>query len=316
MAVSKVNDSFYRAFLIDHLENQFQIEDLYDVVTTLNPANEKYKVVSKGKRFTNDTHKIEIKVAYEFRTENAAKLFKTTYKNLIQKGKSVFNVKMKGNIVMLEFKDPMIVTHKPKVETTPEAQKKITHAVCFREESYMLSDIFVKTVDTMFNSGLYRLSDAPEFSKTLRRTKVNTVDVFKRHEQMIPKIEGASYTALYKTVMFQNSIKMNPEINNDVIAQITESMNSRVDRFNGSLLASSIFRLSGKHGELENALALNSNIRTALKKSKVINQKVINKKGMFHNFLDKLKNQTINADEILKRENEIAKKRTFSFRYK
>ena len=46
-SVSKVNDIYFRKFLTTHLDNKFNAKDIYDMVKTINPANNRYKMKSE-----------------------------------------------------------------------------------------------------------------------------------------------------------------------------------------------------------------------------------------------------------------------------
>ena len=249
MSVSKVNDAYYRKFIINHLDNKFSIEDLYDVVATLNPANDLYRIKSNAEKYADSSHKLELKMMYEFRTESSAKLFISTYQNLVQKGKSVLKAKIKDNKVLLEFKEPMVISHKQRYNDVGETQqKRISEALAFREESHLLSDVFIQTVDSLFSSGIYKLQATPDFAV---RGNIRNTKEFIKYEAMTSKIEGRSFTALYKSTMHNNAIEMSPKLNNEVMEQITSAMNSRVDGLKGASLGKRIFRLSSKDGGLE-----------------------------------------------------------------
>ena len=65
-------DNFYRRFLLDHIEKRFNVEDIYDVVISLNPANKKYKIESNAELYKDSSYKVNLKLMYNFRTNSSA----------------------------------------------------------------------------------------------------------------------------------------------------------------------------------------------------------------------------------------------------
>jgi hypothetical protein len=310
MTVSKVNDRFYRKFLIDHLDNKFTDEDMYDVVASLNPANNKYKIQTESQKISSTSHQVEMKIVYKFRTEKAALLFKTTYENLVQKGKSLLEVQSKGKNVLLKMKEPVLVDHKIKVITSEKQQEKITNAVGFREESQLISDVFLRTVDKLFSSGMYKLGDNKE--NRLQKRQISNSMALKDQENKLNKNKTESFYSLYKRTMFANANPSNPRINNEVVKEVSKAMDDRVNRLNGALLISGLFRDFSSRS-LSNVLNIESvRVKELLSEAKIIDQEIVNTPSFLRTKMQQL-------SELFKTEEVVSspiKKKVMQLKYK
>lgn len=300
MVLSKINDRFYRKFLMNHLDNKFDIEDLYDVVSTLNPANNNYKIKSEAERFSDSSHTVDMKIAYSFRTQKAADLFVSSYENLVQKGKSILKIKQKDNKVLLTLKEPVLVNHKTKNIGTALQQSKIKEAVGFREESDLISDIFM-TIDQILTSGIYQLGD--NTANRLQKRQISNNMALEAQEKRINKNKNESLYSLYKRTMLSNSIQLNPEINNEILKQVSQAMDDRVNRVNGKLLLSRMFR-NYKSNSLSTVLNMeNPRIKNILNSVDMIDQKAISSQGFLRKQMQKL-SSLFTEDKIIPKKEE------------
>lgn len=311
----------YRNFVVDHLENKYDITDLYDVVIALNPANSKFKTLSKTKKHVGDAYRVNIKAMYKFRTEKSAQLFSSLYKNIVNENKSILDCQVNGQKVLLRFKEDMIVEHKSKNVVSEDQEKRVADLIGYREENFLISDIFVKSVDALFNSGIYKKELEPELPV---KHRINNKTIFELFEKLVEKNPNKPHTSLHKTTMYQNSIPNDARINDLVLKQIKLAIEDRISPENGALLTNSVFRLSEDHG-LKEMIRNDTDIQQSLFRSRKIDPDAVNRDTFVYE--NPLEEFNIGEDEIKKdisneintfRENTIntENKKDYAFRYR
>lgn len=286
-SVSKVNDIYFRKFLTTHLDNKFDAKDIYDMVRTINPANNRYKMKSETNPKNTESYFFETKMAYAFPTEKSASLFKNLFENIYQKGKGQIELTQKegekSNQVMLKMKEPIAI---PLLSRTGaiEQQEKRAKMVELQEESQFLSDVFVETIDSLTTSGIYNMSSKPQ-SKTAQKL-IGNVKALERHERRINEgNSNKSLSSLYIQVMKENSIPKHTELNNSIIKEVESARNNRVSKRKATDLMNRMFK-DYSVNSLNLALNMsNPAIKNLLKEAKVIDQKVANEK-MFNKFMN------------------------------
>jgi len=277
MSVSKINDRYYRTFLVSHLDNRFTERDLFDVVLSLNPANKKYKIESDAVAFSNVCHQMDMKVMYQFRTEKAAELFVLTYKNLIQKGQSNLDIRIKENKVLLKFKESMFVDN-----GLVAVGENIADKISKREERQLLSDIFIRTTEQIFTSGIYQEKKV-ELGRFSRR-QVGNSDALRVQENKISENKNETSYSLYKRTMLNNAIESNPRVNSEVINQINKAKESNlIDENNCTLLINRSFRDFSSSSLIDVVNKPNKRIQLILENAGILSQKDLRNNGEIKN---------------------------------
>ncbi len=278
-AISTVNDIYFRKFLETQLENKFDAKDMLNVIQTLNPTNERYRCKTNATPKNNSNHEINMAVGYQFPSEKSANLFKTLFEDIHQKGKGDLKISQKegdnANQIIIKMKEPLVIGHKEKLFVSNEQQQKITEGIKYREESALLTDIMVGTIDALDKSGLYNMSDEP--ASGLATRKISSKKALNNYERKIDNGDSnLTSSTLYKIVMKSQSIEKNHALEKAIGTQIMKAADDRCDRRMCGDLLNRVFKsydieTMGKALEMSNPT-----LKALLRQSTVIDQKEVN----------------------------------------
>lgn len=273
----------FREFLIDHLDNNYDAKDLYKMINTLNPANNRFKIKSEAVSVNSTHHKVDMKVMYKFPNEKSASLFSAVYKDLVQSSvnkENLVSLKLKSDTVLLELKEEVLVSHKEKDLQSVEAKKRMSNEVKKREVNRFLSDIFMTSVSSVMSSGLYQVG-GNEVNR-LQKKEISTVEELKDRENELSenKIVGSGNSSslnLYKKVMLNNAIPKNTSLDKEILSQIEKGLDSQLNTKNGLILVDKLFR-DYNVTSLDKMLETRSmRINNILNQQDIITQQTLNK---------------------------------------
>jgi len=200
-----------------------------------------------------------------------------TYKNLIQKGQSNLDIRIKENKVLLKFKESMFVDN-----GLVAVGENIADKISKREERQLLSDIFIRTTEQLFTSGIYQEKKV-ELGRFSRR-QVGNSDALRVQENKISENKNETSYSLYKRTMLNNAIESNPRVNSEVINQINKAKESNlIDENNCTLLINRSFRDFSSSSLIDVVNKPNKRIQLILENAGILSQKDLRNNGEIKN---------------------------------
>jgi hypothetical protein len=156
MNITKINNKIIIDFL--NQENIAEKKQAYflDVIRTLNPSNNLYKSRSTAKYCNEINHQVSLKISYKFTNNQSAKLFSLLFKHLILNNQFLLSIKVVKSFVLIKFKNDILVEHREKFSREEETILKMENSFAYREESKIISEIFLNTVKVLFFSDIYQ----------------------------------------------------------------------------------------------------------------------------------------------------------------
>jgi hypothetical protein len=289
-----------RAFLKDHLETNFKLEDMLDVINTINPANGDCTSLTSVGEFTGKngfkakgTQAMDIGLNYDFATESSAKLFESLMVNLDQHLKSDLILEQDGNQVSVKL-DHQLIDSSKKRDTSLLTDENFDLAVANKTEKKIQASIFYDAVGALMSSGLYQVGDNPS-----SRIEQRHVDSFEKVNDLERRINKGTVnlesSSLYKAAMFHNAIENNPNFEKELMTQIMSAKDNILDNDMADLLALKTVRDLGVN-TMSEVLDMNPSVKNILDNAVVIEQET--QKGMFEKFLNKVENKMTSENDM------------------
>lgn len=161
--INQIKNKFHFEFLRDHINNKFTGEDVAKVIAVMNPERNRIEVEFNMKVLNQTNYQIKPEITYDFPNEKLAKLFETTYKNLVQNG----NISSSANALELEIepenpnkvklkqKEATIETYINNKDITVKLNSNTKEGIEKLEKQKIQSDIFTSVSTALLNSGIY-----------------------------------------------------------------------------------------------------------------------------------------------------------------
>jgi hypothetical protein len=156
MNVKKINNKLITDFLSQIEVKPLKNALLVDIFKTLNPANNLYKSETKASKFNQKNHKIFIKITYKFKHHYSANLFELIFKHLVLKNQFLLSIDRDKNRILITLKDGILIHHNEKFSKEESTIKKMEDSFAYKEDSQLISEIFLNTLETIFFSSLYQ----------------------------------------------------------------------------------------------------------------------------------------------------------------
>ena len=156
MNIKEINNKIINDFLSIEELKPFKNTLLLDIINTLNPANGKYSSETTASKFNRKNHKIFIKLTYKFKNKYSAHLFRLIFLHLVLKNQFLLTIERQKNHVKITLKDGILIHHNEKFSKQQRTIEKMESSFAYKEDSQLISEVFLNTLETIFFSSLYQ----------------------------------------------------------------------------------------------------------------------------------------------------------------